>query len=292
MNQKELPAAAEQATACETAPQTEPPTAPQTGARPAEPPRKVRRVGTFAFGMVLIVTGVLLIARLFVPGLDLITVARFSPVILILLGIEVLIYAARPDVKLKYDFLSMLGCAFILLTVGVAAVLPTLWDYYGPGYDAYITRREEELQEAIYNAVTRTPALNGKVRDAHLGVSARCTVDWQGNVDRVGEQVNAWVTLSNGYQSAEAFAADCQAVMDACRGLGIGNFYFTDWRSNQNDLPVPCYSLNCTGRWMVEADLAVLTGSVETGWWWYDCEYGSYETLLSALREINPDAYE
>lgn len=65
-------------------------------------PKKVRRVGSIAFALVLIAAGVLLIVYQFVPQFDLLKILKFSPVILIALGIEMLVYSARPDVKVKF----------------------------------------------------------------------------------------------------------------------------------------------------------------------------------------------
>ena len=87
-------------------------------------PKKVRRVGSIAFALMLIAAGVLLIVYQFVPQFDLLKILKFSPVILIALGIEMLVYSARPDVKVKFDWLAMLGTAFTLCIVGTAALLP------------------------------------------------------------------------------------------------------------------------------------------------------------------------
>ena len=86
-------------------------------------PKKVRRVGSIALALVLIAAGVLLIVYQFVPQFDLLKILKFSPVILIALGIEMLVYSARPDVKVKFDWLAMLGTAFTLCIVGTAALL-------------------------------------------------------------------------------------------------------------------------------------------------------------------------
>ena len=95
-------------------------------------PKKVRRVGSIAFALVLIAAGVLLIVYQFVPQFDLLKILKFSPVILIALGIEMLVYSARPDVKVKFDWLAMLGTAFTLCIVGTAALLPLAISEWGP----------------------------------------------------------------------------------------------------------------------------------------------------------------
>ena len=52
---------------------------------------RIRRVGSVTFGVVLIVTGILFLVHLFFPALDYVMIFRLWPVILILLGGEVLL---------------------------------------------------------------------------------------------------------------------------------------------------------------------------------------------------------
>ena len=54
-------------------------------------PQRVRRVGTFTMGLSLIASGSVALICLFDPGFDIVTVLRFSPLVLILLGTEVLL---------------------------------------------------------------------------------------------------------------------------------------------------------------------------------------------------------
>lgn len=99
----------------------------------AEAPKKKkkpasRRVGTFTMGLCLILGGVLLCAFLVKPDPQVLRFLKFSPLVLICLGAELLISHFRfPRARLKYDFLSILVCFFVLLAgacgtaVGVAA---------------------------------------------------------------------------------------------------------------------------------------------------------------------------
>lgn len=74
----------------ETTAQAAPETAPK-------PPVKVRRVGTFSLGLMLVAIGAIQLAQIFMPNVNVLSVVKYAPVVLIVLGIEVLIYAARPD---------------------------------------------------------------------------------------------------------------------------------------------------------------------------------------------------
>ena len=90
---------------------------------PAQPEEKTRRAGTVTMAMVLIAAGVLLITHIFIPSLDLMLIARFSPLVLVLLGTEILVLNLLGEgKKLKYDFLSMFVCFLLVCASGVAAL--------------------------------------------------------------------------------------------------------------------------------------------------------------------------
>lgn len=81
-----------------------------------------RRVGTFTFGIVLVVTGVLMLVSMFWPAMDLSWVLRLSPLLLISLGVETLL-AARGGGRIKYDWVGMILCCLIVCTALVLFVL-------------------------------------------------------------------------------------------------------------------------------------------------------------------------
>ena len=76
---------------------------------------RVRRVGSFTMGIALIVCGIVAILGLFRTDFDLILIAKFAPIVLILLGLEILVSSIlfKRD-KLKYDILSGFFC-FLLI---------------------------------------------------------------------------------------------------------------------------------------------------------------------------------
>ena len=133
-------------------------------------PKKVRRVGSVAFALVLIAAGVLLIVYQFAPQFDLLKILKFSPVILIALGIEMLVYSARPDVKAKFDWLAMLGTAFTLCVVGTAALLPLAISEWSPARDYARNRIESQKADAMYSALTADPALKAKLNSLNVEV--------------------------------------------------------------------------------------------------------------------------
>lgn len=79
--------------------------------------RPQRRAGTFTLGAVLIAAGGGMLASLLWPAFEIGWLFKASPLILVLLGVEVLL-AARGGGRVKYDWLGMLLC-FLLVGAGM-----------------------------------------------------------------------------------------------------------------------------------------------------------------------------
>lgn len=194
-------------------------------------PKKVRRVGSIAFALVLIAAGVLLIVYQFVPQFDLLKILKFSPVILVALGIEMLVYSARPDVKVKFDWLAMLGTAFTLCIVGTAALLPLAISEWGPARNYAQTRIESQKADAMYSALTPNPALKAKTDS--LSVDVWFNHDTDGDYTlQSGDDCILDAALRGPYADAEVFAADCMAIMQAAADNNIG---FTIYRFSADE---------------------------------------------------------
>ena len=194
-------------------------------------PKKVRRVGSIAFALVLIAAGVLLIVYQFVPQFDLLKILKFSPVILIALGIEMLVYCARPDVKVKFDWLAMLGTAFTLCIVGTAALLPLAISEWNPAREYARNRIESQKADAMYSALTADPALKAKLNS--LNVEARFFHEADGDYTlQSGDDCILYAALQGPYADAETFAADCMAVMQRAADDGLG---FTCYHFNADE---------------------------------------------------------
>ena len=255
-------------------------------------PRKVRRVGTVAFAITLIAVGVLLLIRAFVPGFDLLAVLRFSPVILSVLGIEVLIYAARPDVSLKYDFLSMFVC-FVLLVAAVGSNVLSAWiDGYGPTHEYTEHRLKTQLEEQAYQAFSPM----GIVRDLSVGVTLHRPVS-SGEASAVSitadDEASVYVTFENTYSSALAFAQDCRRIIDEAEtaGLPFTDYTFdTNWKNgNMPDLS-RSYYLSIGSRWGMDRTAEELAGDVSEDIWYdgacFDGEADLQEYLEQFGKEV------
>lgn len=81
--------------------------------KPKPPSGRERRVGTFTFGLTLIAAGLGMAAALLFPHWDGSFLLRLSPLVLVSLGVEVLA-STRREGRIKYDWLGMLLCLFLL----------------------------------------------------------------------------------------------------------------------------------------------------------------------------------
>jgi hypothetical protein len=100
---------------------------------------KSRKIGVLTLGVSLVAFGVLYLLRVFVPGWNYLTVLKFWPFVLILLGVEVLLSALLPRPEgqppAKVDALSIVLLFLTLfMACGLAAAefaleqLPEVFD--------------------------------------------------------------------------------------------------------------------------------------------------------------------
>ena len=76
---------------------------------------RVHRVGTWTFGCMLILYGVLFLARLFFPELHYEMIFRLWPLLFIFLGLEVLLGNCRRDTAFVYDKTAIVLIVFLTL---------------------------------------------------------------------------------------------------------------------------------------------------------------------------------
>lgn len=110
----------------------------------------VRRVGTLTLGVCLIACGVLFLCYFFVPHFNWDLALKIAPAAgLILLGCEVLYFAARPQ-RWKYDFLSVLLCIVLMVSAFGGACLMAAFDFAlhrGEFWIEYDARQERDLTD-------------------------------------------------------------------------------------------------------------------------------------------------
>ena len=254
----------------------------KTAAPAQEPPKKVRRVGTVAFALLLIASGFLLIAQQFLPNFDLLYVFRFAPALLILLGIEVLIYGTNTKVQMKFDWLAITGSAVTLCIVGAATLAPYVWQYMGPANAAAENAYEHRFTDGLYNAMNDDPALKSRISNLYVSVSLNHYGD---TTLQDGDNVYAEACLGNTYYAtAEDFAADCLRIYQAAKKADIPvrnySFYTDTDRSNT----ARGYNLDFLASYAEGLTAADLAKNVHETYYYNGDAYDTLEDRLAAER--------
>ena len=246
-------------------------------------PKKVRRVGSIAFALVLIAAGVLLMIYQLVPQFDLLKILKFSPVILIVLGVEMLVYSARPDVKVKFDWLAMLGTAFTLCVVGTAALLPLAISEWNPASDYARNRIESQKADAMYSALTDDPALKAKLNS--LNVEVRFFHEADGDYTlQSGDDCILYAALQGPYADAETFAADCMAVMQRAADAGLG-FTCYHFSADEDIADGISYYLDCVASYPAGLTAAQVAQRVQASYHYDGSSYSSQADRNEAIRQ-------
>lgn len=190
----------------------------ETGSAAPEMPGKqppLRRVGSFTLGVCLIAAGIFFLLTYFVPDFPTQPVLRIVPAAgLVLLGGEVLFFAARPG-RWKYDFWSVLICLMLMGGCFCLSLLPVVWEEISPQRRQTELRLGQEYTAEAYDRI-KTAAPEVRVKDirgnAYLYSSKTETLR---DLDAGDGHLSLTVELFGDYDSVQAFAQDCRRVTDA-----------------------------------------------------------------------------
>lgn len=208
---------------------------PQPWPAQPQPKGKTRRVGTFTMALCLIALGVILLLRLVLPQIDLIWVARLSPVVLILLGIEMLVANLRfKEEKLRYDGLSIFISLVLIACSLVAAVVPELI-FREIESERVANRLAAQLEDTTGRALRAEEGLENARVQWYINLSyASFTSDMTPAELSAEHYVQARVFLQSEYESKEAFVAACRhaanVLMREVSRIDYASFY-----SSQDD---------------------------------------------------------
>ena len=231
---------------------------------PAPTQQKPRRVGRFAFALLLIAAGILLAIYQLNPNFDLLTIVKFSPLLLVVLGVELLYYSAKPNANVKFDWLAMLGSAFILCIVGVAALLPTFVSQWGPGRSHAASRIEAQTLDELYNALSATPDLKAKTN--YCNVNVWFNHDTSGTYTlESGDDCVLNAGLRGPYADAESFAADCMAIMQVAADNDLG-FTRYSFKADEDSVDGVGYYLDCVAAYPAGLTAAQVAQRVQTSY--------------------------
>ncbi len=189
---------------------------------PVQPPQpKGRRVGTITMACALIAVGVLLLIGTFNQSVSVLLLAKLAPIILIVLGIEILLrYFLSKGEKLRYDFLSGFICFILIIGSLGMAVIPELWYNWGP----HRSMLEEDLQvqakQVCAKALkdeTNVTSMNIYFDLRHVDLPEAMSIDDL----RPADYVRAELRMSNSFTSIEEFAKAAQSVLKKIAATGI-----------------------------------------------------------------------
>ena len=238
--------------------------APLTGEAPqTAKPQPLRRVGSFTLGVCLIAAGIFFLLAYFVPGVDWKLMLKIAPAAgLILLGGEVLFFAARPG-RWKYDFWSVLICLVLMGGCFGLSLLPVVWDELGPERNQASMKLGQEYTTEAYDKIKQTaPDIRVKniSGNAYLYSSEAKTLR---DVNAGNGYLSLTVELFGGYDSVQAFAQDCRSVAGTVRAGTLQPDELRIVWSPDND---PGQSLDSGTLQRVEQYTLELDGTVQLDW--------------------------
>lgn len=201
----------------------------------------VRRVGSLTLGACLITVGILLLCYYFLPNFDLQLALKIAPAGgLILLGGEVLFFAAKPEHR-RYDFLSVLICLFLMACCFALTFFPLLWEEIDPDNQKVAKNLSDNYKQAMYEKICKdTPDIRLKDMGCGLYLYRYHTDGEKLTVDNTKMlEVNFW--LQGPYDSAEAFAKDCRRLTDEVQKMDVQptqvGFYYRGFSDADSELP-------------------------------------------------------
>ena len=239
---------------------TEPEIRPEA-AKLQDAPR--RRVGSLTLGACLIAAGIFFLCYYFAPGFDWQLVVRIAPAAaLVLLGCEVLFFAARPG-HWKYDFVSVLVCLGLIAVCMCLSFLPVVWSKIDPARGQNETKLSKAYTTQVYEALRKEdPDL--RLRDVYTNLYL-----YANDVNALQEMqpgdghLSLTVMLYGPYDSTGAFAQDCRSVADAVQACTTQPDVLRITWSPDND---PGQSLSSGTLQYVEQYTLELDGTVQLDW--------------------------
>lgn len=169
--------------------------------------KRTRRVGTITLGVMLIAVGVLSVIHIINPSLNMITILKLSPIILIALGIEILIAAfVNNSDKIRYDGVSIILCVFLICaSLGMSAVM-TVFEYFNPMYKQEQRQAKSQLEQQSYELLSDMD----KISD--INISINYDIFEKTDVQNDKEYADIHISLKDDYDNQSEFSQDCASI--------------------------------------------------------------------------------
>ena len=177
-------------------------------------------------GLSLIAAGILILCSLLIPSFNLISAAKFAPVILVFLGLEILLrYFTSKGEKLRYDFLSGFVCLVLIIASVTVSIIPTILNYYGP--QRYIV--ENRMEQIVYADLCDRLEGNNNVSYLEANVSLLPGQQLSRQAEQMpDEQLKSLIYdyfsvdfyLLDKFEDKNAFAEACKNIISAVQSAG------------------------------------------------------------------------
>lgn len=192
---------------------------PQT--QPKKTP-SVRRIGTFTMGVTLVLVGILLLVFLFHP-FDPTPLLRFSPLLLVLLGVEILFqYFHNRGQNLRYDFWGTLFCCFIIFCSLIASAAYPFVEY-GTTYWQVEQKISSEVYEQIYAKLPDNVSLESMDVGCELNYASNGKPAASAEQLGAGDEIWMYAQLTEQPDLAQ-FTAQVRTLLDSIDYASYPNF--------------------------------------------------------------------
>lgn len=199
----------------------------------------IRRVGSFTLGLCLIAAGIFFLFYYFVPKFDWMLTLKILPAAgIILLGVEVLYFASKPE-RWKYDFLSVFFCLILIGGCFCLMFVPTLLAEFGPEQEQRRTELFDAYRTEVYEDF-KQDAPDIEIRNLYGAFN-----NYRGKADTLEElakengrqDIYLRIELEEAYPDAESLAADCRTLMNIVQKQAVQPYEVT-FESNMGEQPL------------------------------------------------------
>lgn len=183
--------------------------------QPHQPPKRpTRRIGTLTMGVTLILVGIILLVFFFKP-FDLFSLMRFSPVLLILLGIEIIWqYSRHHGEELRYDFWGTLFCLLVICVACFCSVFYPLYMEFGPASWKVEQQVSGEIFDELYQQIPSSLDVQALDVDCEIRSVTPARESMSAQELTSADRVVLYITLGNQTDKA-GFAQQIRALFDS-----------------------------------------------------------------------------
>ena len=206
---------------------------------------------------------------------------------LILLGTEVLLSSVifRND-RLKYDFWSGVVCFFLICMSVGAALLPPLWEQYGPGRERLRTQLTHQAETLCYDALKGEPSIQSLDIDLDLagGLSEYRDTSLE-SLSHTG-RIFLHFTLAGDFTGEKQFAEKAHDILERLSVLPFTPAHVSFSGAGKSSEQTRHYTLSLDGLFALRQDADSLAQMVGE-----DSEWSRIQEERQALEQERQELY-